>query len=73
MGSETISNSDDSRGEKKPKILICCGKICVLDASMLNIPSSYSWTPSSELALFQAMISNKPAGKSYILHFTFYM
>ena len=69
MGSETISYSDDSRGEKISKIRDLCVKICVLDASMLNVPSSYSWTPSSELALFQAMISNKPAGESYIIHF----
>ena len=25
-------------------------------------PCDYSWTPSSELALFQEMISHKPAG-----------
>merc|ERR1712133_216897 len=32
------------------------------DNSLSSIPASCSWTPSSELALFQAMISHKPAG-----------
>ena len=35
----------------------------IVDNSLTSIaPSSYSWTPASEMALFQEMISHKPAG-----------
>ena len=62
MGSEAIS--DDSRG-KMSKDRKFHSRLFphISDNSLSSIPSTYTWTPSSELALFQAMISHKPAGK----------
>ena len=65
MGSETIANSDDSRG--KSFIHLAFEFIYHifphLDTIVSGITPTYPWCPSSELALFQAMIANKPAGE----------